>query len=282
MWALNNDRLTIGRDSSSDIFVEDPEVSRHHADLVRHGQDWSIIDAGSTNGTSVNGTKVRAARLQPGNRIEIGDSELTLRYQGADPQSPHENGPITREASRPSRTSHKSKFIEIRVSRRILWIGDEAYPLQNIARAQTAEVKPDRPAALRRYLKWMVLWVLLGAAATTAIKLAPRLSSAEGPNLLNHAGVGVLVVATVLAVISTIWLLAVFLRRTYYALVIETSGYPIAALVSRDETRVRQIVRQIMDAIDNPQAEFHLTIEKKHIGDIYNVSGQGNIGRAAK
>lgn len=77
-WELTGDRLTIGREASSDIVVNDPIVSRHHADLVRDGQNWSIIDAGSANGTSVNGSGVRQTALQPGDCIEIGDTELVV------------------------------------------------------------------------------------------------------------------------------------------------------------------------------------------------------------
>ena len=94
LWSLNSDRLTIGRDPSSDVFVDDSGVSRHHADLVRHGQDWSIIDAGSTNGTSVNGASVGEMTLRPGDRIEVGDIELILRHAGAD--SPDSRGDAVR------------------------------------------------------------------------------------------------------------------------------------------------------------------------------------------
>jgi pSer/pThr/pTyr-binding forkhead associated (FHA) protein len=284
-WILENDRLSIGRDPSSDIFVDDPEVSRHHAELVRHGQDWSIIDAGSTNGTSVNGTKVREVILQPGNRIEVGDVELALRHSGADARPLSDSWPAPRRARRSSRASRKREFINIRVSRRILWVDDEAYPLQNIARAQTVELRRDRGAALWRYLKAMVCWVLLGAAATAATEFSTRLSSSQGSNALHDAGVGVLVLALVLAVISTIRLIAVLLSRTYYALVIETSGTPSTALVSDDEAQVRQIVHGIISAIDNPQAEFEVKVENhnyKHFGDNITQYGAGSTGKVSK
>lgn len=82
-WALRGDRLTIGRDPSSDVCVDDTQISRHHADLVRQGSDWSIVDAGSTNGVRVNGTRVRSTTLRPGDRIKLGNTELVLRSVGA-------------------------------------------------------------------------------------------------------------------------------------------------------------------------------------------------------
>jgi pSer/pThr/pTyr-binding forkhead associated (FHA) protein len=75
---LTGDRLTIGREATSDIVVNDPAVSRRHADLVRNGQSWSIIDAGSANGTSVNGAEVRQTALRPGDCIEVGDTQLVV------------------------------------------------------------------------------------------------------------------------------------------------------------------------------------------------------------
>ena len=80
LWALSGDCMTIGRDPSSDIFVDSPGVSRHHADLVCHGRNWSITDAGSTNGTSVNGISASEMPLREGDHIEVGDMELVLRH----------------------------------------------------------------------------------------------------------------------------------------------------------------------------------------------------------
>jgi hypothetical protein len=80
---LSHDRLTIGRDPSSDIFVDDMQVSRHHADLIRDGSDWTIVDVGSTNGVRVNGASVRRMTLRPGDRISLGDTELILRSTGS-------------------------------------------------------------------------------------------------------------------------------------------------------------------------------------------------------
>jgi Family of unknown function (DUF6232)/FHA domain len=281
---LNRDHLTIGRDSSSDVFVDDPEVSRHHADLVRRGRDWFIVDAGSSNGTSVNGEKVREMTLRPGDCISLGGVELTLRA-GSDSRSSYDSGPGPRTASRSSRASRASRkreLIDIRISRRILWVGTAAYPLQNIARAQTIEIQRDRRAALRRYLKALVLCVFLGAAATVAIKLAPRLSSVRGSNALLHAAAGLLVLALALMAISTVRLIIVLLARTYYALVIETSGTPQTALISDNETEVSQIVGLIMDAIDDPGVELNTTIENHNNynfgGNQINQSGSARSG----
>jgi hypothetical protein len=68
-------------------------------------------------------------------------------------------------------------------------------------------------------------------------------------------------------------------RRTYYALVIETAGTPNTALVSTDESVVNHLVYQIMDAIDNPQAEFQMQVENFHVGDKIQQFGDHNVGK---
>lgn len=157
--------------------------------------------------------------------------------------------------------SYKREFINVRVSRRILWVGAEAYPLQNIARAQTIEIVPRRGAAIGRYVMMVVLWLILGGAAALAI----------------HA-LAVLV-ALVLIVISTIRLIKALSRRTFYALVIETAGTPRTALVSADRNMVNRLVHLIMDAIDNPQAEFQFQVENFHVGDKIQQFGNQNVGK---
>lgn len=78
VWSLTAERLSIGRDPASDVVVDDPRVSRHHADLLRDGPSWSIVDTGSANGTFVNGARVDTVPLHPGDRIALGDVVLML------------------------------------------------------------------------------------------------------------------------------------------------------------------------------------------------------------
>jgi len=81
-WQLDGNSMAIGRDPSSTIYVEDISMSRHHADLVRHGRSWSIVDARSTNGTFVNNRRVNEAILQDSDRIRLGQVEFVVRQSG--------------------------------------------------------------------------------------------------------------------------------------------------------------------------------------------------------
>jgi pSer/pThr/pTyr-binding forkhead associated (FHA) protein len=76
------ERVTVGRDSSSDIWIDwDTEVSRLHAELARIGQDWTISDDGlSRNGTHLNGERVSGRRrLHDGDVVRFGHTTAVFR-----------------------------------------------------------------------------------------------------------------------------------------------------------------------------------------------------------
>lgn len=73
IYPLSDLIVTIGRDLSSDIVVQDPEISRHHVRMRRWRHGYSVEDVGSTNGTMVNGQPVLEPRLlQANDRVKLG------------------------------------------------------------------------------------------------------------------------------------------------------------------------------------------------------------------
>src|SRR6476646_10829108 len=78
-----NRQVTIGRSSELDMVLVEDMVSRKHAKITVGPGKVLIEDLGSTNGTFVNGEKIRQARLKEGDRILIGTSILKLIEQGA-------------------------------------------------------------------------------------------------------------------------------------------------------------------------------------------------------
>src|SRR3954469_8976022 len=79
-------QIVIGRSSELDMVLVEDMVSRKHAKITVAGGKITIEDLGSTNGTFVNGEKIKQARLKEGDRILIGTSILKLVHQGADAQ----------------------------------------------------------------------------------------------------------------------------------------------------------------------------------------------------
>ena len=81
-FPLAKDRILLGRALSSDIAIEDLNVSRTHAE-IRHeaANAWSIADLGSTNGTLVNGRHIASVMLQEGDRVTVGTTTFLFTFQ---------------------------------------------------------------------------------------------------------------------------------------------------------------------------------------------------------
>jgi hypothetical protein len=73
--------FSIGRLPDCTLVIEDPNVSRHHAEIRPHGAGFRLVDLASTNGTVVNGHRIGERQLVDGDRIEIGSA--ALRFQAS-------------------------------------------------------------------------------------------------------------------------------------------------------------------------------------------------------
>jgi hypothetical protein len=71
-------RVVLGRSRDCDIQVEDPNVSRRHAELRQEGSTYWIVDLDSTNGIEVNGKRVKRAKLDSGDVFTVGSTEISF------------------------------------------------------------------------------------------------------------------------------------------------------------------------------------------------------------
>ncbi|MBI5481198.1 MAG: sigma 54-interacting transcriptional regulator [Deltaproteobacteria bacterium] len=81
--------VTIGRASGCEIILDQPNVSRKHA-VVHLGEQVTIEDLGSVNGTRVNGQRLKAGQtvtIKPGDQVELGSTVLVLQHR-ATPRRP--------------------------------------------------------------------------------------------------------------------------------------------------------------------------------------------------
>lgn len=76
--ALTGGPTTIGRGSDCQVILADAHASRQHARLEVRGGVLVLTDLGSTNGTRVNGHRVREVVLGVGDRIELGQSRIRV------------------------------------------------------------------------------------------------------------------------------------------------------------------------------------------------------------
>src|SRR5882724_10387155 len=70
--------VSIGRDSSNQLWAADPALSRRHCLVLASGDKFSIRDLKSRNGTMVNGVPVEQQQIRHGDQIYIGDSVLVF------------------------------------------------------------------------------------------------------------------------------------------------------------------------------------------------------------
>ena len=76
---LTKRRVVIGRSKDCDIQLDDPNVSRRHAEVRQEGATYWVVDLDSTNGVEVNGKRVKRLKLEDGTRFTIGLDRDRLR-----------------------------------------------------------------------------------------------------------------------------------------------------------------------------------------------------------
>jgi predicted component of type VI protein secretion system len=80
-FTLEGDQITVGRDSTNEIVINDAEVSRRHARLTFQGGKYVLEDLGSTNGTFVNGQRLAGPRvLKAGEVVSFGE-QIVLVFE---------------------------------------------------------------------------------------------------------------------------------------------------------------------------------------------------------
>ena len=71
-------RVVIGRSKECDVQLSDANVSRRHAELRQEGATYWIVDLDSTNGTEVNGRRLKRAKLENGDRVTVGATDIVF------------------------------------------------------------------------------------------------------------------------------------------------------------------------------------------------------------
>lgn len=82
VFPLETNLITVGRGLNNDLIVEDPRVSRQHAQIRYKSRRYFIGDTGSTNGTYVNGTAVTTDQvLHDGDTVSFGGLEMRFEQR---------------------------------------------------------------------------------------------------------------------------------------------------------------------------------------------------------
>jgi hypothetical protein len=74
--------VTLGRSRQCDVVLNDPNVSRRHAEIRPRGGSWVLTDLGSTNGCRINGRRIDGSEVvRPGDQLELGETSLTFELE---------------------------------------------------------------------------------------------------------------------------------------------------------------------------------------------------------
>ncbi|MET9853443.1 DUF6232 family protein [Streptomyces sp. NPDC006450] len=178
-----------------------------------------------------------------------------------------------------------ARGVHLRISRRLLWVGRAAYPLHNIVRVQTTVLTPDRGRAVVQFVKWA--GVLFVAYILLAFFIEESPSSSYGGyeerDSTAETLVGVEVIVGMFLLAQLVYRLS---RPDVHAMVVEVASASIALVTMEDESQLDVVVQHLVHAIDHPEAEFSIRMEKVelnlksyHLGDSVNIyGGVGNTG----
>jgi hypothetical protein len=152
----------------------------------------------------------------------------------------------------------KRQVGEIRISKRVVQLGSQVYPLANISRVQTVRlVWGGKRATFYPLKKLITIAVVVTAVVGAALVVAPNLDLDTDIDVEGVAGQEI---ATLVAAIGGMWaayLLLLFgyrllFRRQWYALIIEASGTQYTALSGTDPNEIERLKGEIVGAIENP------------------------------
>ncbi|MER5201784.1 DUF6232 family protein [Streptomyces sp. NPDC002825] len=173
------------------------------------------------------------------------------------------------------------------ISKRLLWVGGAAYPLENIVRVYTFVLRPRKADAVRLFVKRVVLTLLVALAIGLVAFLGQVFARGEGPGGFTAFLSQISFLGVIGALIwFTVDMLAVVTASAHDVLAIETNGRS-TAMVSGDRRYLNELVGRIASAIDEPDAELTVTVgaltisnpSNYYFGDAVNIyGGSGNTG----
>ena len=110
------DATNIGREKNAHVRYEDRGLSRHHARIVRDGAKYFIEDAGSRNGTFVDGMRVTRAELHEGSRVVL-SATVIFRFNLVDPIEEHVSKQLFEASTRDALTNlYNRRYLDERLA----------------------------------------------------------------------------------------------------------------------------------------------------------------------
>ena len=128
--------FSIGRRAENDLQVNDAYVSRHHAEIIREGERFKLVDRESKHGTYVNGERIQVHQLKHQDKIQFGNNDLPCL--------------IFLTQDEPEQPQHLSTETSIVLTSLVSSSGND---LQNVSRLSKL------PACLAQECRWEKYWI---------------------------------------------------------------------------------------------------------------------------
>ncbi|MDI3402354.1 DUF6232 family protein [Streptomyces cavernicola] len=205
------------------------------------------------------------------------------------PDGPEENAPPVppRPSSPPRGFTHGN--VELIVSKHVLQIGTAAYPLHNITKVHTFELRPDRAAAVLNFLKWLaicgVAFSVLGLIFDETSS-SPSWDSSYDSESSDNPADALAVFGFLVLFGLVINLIRQLSAPTEHVLAVETASSSVALVTLPEPERLPVLRELILDALENPATGLVVRANRVdvnprnyHFGDTVNMyGGIGNQG----
>ena len=112
-WEIGDQPVIFGRAVDATVFIEDPAVSRQHAQVERSGDSYTITDLDSHNGTFVNGKQIVQARLKNGDEIVIGKYHILFMDDSPAVKEASDMMLLKEESKHAAKLDEKSWFLSV-------------------------------------------------------------------------------------------------------------------------------------------------------------------------
>jgi hypothetical protein len=167
------------------------------------------------------------------------------------------------------------QMVELKVSKRILWVAGAAYPVRGITRIHTFVLRPRIGEAFVSFLKWAVL-----TAVATVLLQALTTSRQTFSQYEDEPQQWPWIVGALVAAILLVRLLAVMMQQPKHVLAVETASGSTALVTLPNPQFLHNLVHDLAAAIENPDSELHMLVDSLQInpssyyfGDTVNMYG---------
>lgn len=148
----------------------------------------------------------------------------------------------------------KHNDVRVRISRRILWVGEQAYPLSQVVRVHPAELRLRRTAAVKEFGRRAGATIALAVLGLVAI-------SCLGRAVPTSVWVVFWLITGAMVAVHSARLIRLLRLPKLYVLRVAMAGSEQAAVVSTDRRKIYDLTAQVADAIDNPAAEYEVRVD---------------------